>query len=85
MVALAERANQLTSDLFERIKGELRPEVDVYDPSLVSELVAPIKASARPRAEQPRRRYLGVILDGLRVKDQSTPRTAPTRREITER
>jgi AcrR family transcriptional regulator len=86
MFALAERANQLASELFERIRTELRPETDVHDVSLVFELVAAIKVSDRPRTEQLRRRYLTVILDGLRARDReplSDP--PPTWREINER
>jgi AcrR family transcriptional regulator len=86
MFALAERANQLSNDLFERVKAELRPETDVHDVSLVFELVAAIKLSDRPRTEQLRRRYLAVILDGLRATDREPlPGPPPIWREITER
>ena len=66
MFALAERANALLATFFERIRHALRPGVEVHDLSLVFELVAAIKVRDRERTQQLRRRYLAVILDGLR-------------------
>jgi AcrR family transcriptional regulator len=86
MFALGERANQLSTALFEKIKDELRPGLETHDISLVFELVAAIKLSDRARTEQLRRRYLAVILDGLRANDhEPLPGPPPSWREINER
>jgi AcrR family transcriptional regulator len=86
MFALAERANELTAAVFERVKDLLRPGVAAHDLSLVFELVAAIKLSDRGRTEQLRRRYLAVILDGLRASDRDPlPGPPPTWQEINER
>ena len=47
MFALAERANELLARFFERVKGVLRPDLDVHDLSLIFELLAAIKLSDR--------------------------------------
>jgi len=86
MFALAERANELTGRLFTRVKPELRPDVDVHDISLVFELVAAVKLSDRGRTMQLRRRYLAVILEGLRAGDRDPlPGPPPSWRELNER
>jgi AcrR family transcriptional regulator len=86
MFALAERANELLAKFFERVKGELRPDVDVHDLSLIFELVAAIKLSSRERTVQLRRRYLAVILDGLRARDRDRlPGPPPSWQELNER
>ena len=86
MFALAERANELSSKLFERVKPTLRRGVDVHDLSLVFELVAAVKVSDRERTLQLRRRYLAVILDGLKKTNSAKlPAPPPTWQEINER
>jgi AcrR family transcriptional regulator len=86
MFALAERANHLTESLFKRVKGELRTGVAVHDISLVFELVAAVKFSDQCRTKQLRRRYLAVLLDGLRADHQDRlPGPPPTWQEINER
>jgi hypothetical protein len=86
MFALAERANELLSQLFERVRRVLRPEVDVHDLSLIFEVVAAVKVSDRGRTEVLRRRYLAVILDGLRASaGDELPGPPPNWREINER
>ncbi len=86
MFALAERANQLLNELFERISGVLRPDVDVHDLSLIFELVAGLKSAHPGRTRQLRRRYLSIILDGLRVRGgEPLPGPPPTWRELNER
>jgi hypothetical protein len=48
--------------------------------------VAAIKASDRDRTKQLRRRYLAVILDGLRASDREPlPGPPPSWRELNER
>jgi AcrR family transcriptional regulator len=93
MFALAERANRLTTRLFGRIKGVLRPGIEVHDLSLVFELIAAIKLGDRTRTQQLRRRYLAVVLDGLRSDDRPSggrmgnrlPGPGPRWEEINER
>jgi AcrR family transcriptional regulator len=67
MFALAERANALLSAFFERVRHAVRDDVEVHDLSLVLELVAAISLGDAGRTRQLRRRYLAVILDGLRA------------------
>jgi AcrR family transcriptional regulator len=86
LFALAERANQLSNQLFQRTKAVLRPGVAVHDISLVFEMVAAIRLPDRARTEQLRRRYLKVILDGLRRSDgEALPGPPPTWQEINQR
>jgi AcrR family transcriptional regulator len=86
MFALAERANELLEQFFTRIKEALRPDVDVHDLSLIFELVAALKVSTRERTEQLRRRYLAVILDGLRARDrEQLPGPPPSLQELGQR
>jgi AcrR family transcriptional regulator len=67
MFALAERANALLARFFKRVRSVLRKDVKVHDLSLIFELVAAISVGDAERTRQLRRRYLAVILDGLRV------------------
>lgn len=86
MFALAERANVLSQRFFERIRGVLRPDVEVHDLSLVFEVVAAVKLSDRQRTQQLRRRYLALILDGMRAgQEDALPGPAPTWPEINQR
>jgi AcrR family transcriptional regulator len=86
MFTLAERANDLLRRFFDRVKGVLRADVEVHDLSLVFELVAAIKLGERERTMQLRRRYLAVILDGLRAKERAElPGPAPSWSELNQR
>ena len=86
MFALAERANELAQKLFERVRHVLRPDLDVHDPSVVFEMVAAIKLGDRARTERLRRRYLTIILDGMRARDGTElPGPPPSWRELSER
>jgi AcrR family transcriptional regulator len=86
MFALAERANDLLRQFFDRVKGVLRPDIEVHDMSLVFELVAAIKLGDRERTMQLRRRYLAVILDGLRANERGElPGPAPSWTELNQR
>lgn len=76
LFGLAERAGALLQEIFERVKDELRPGLEVHDLSLVFELVAGVKVGDRARTQQLRRRYLEVILDGLRA-GQGAPLPGP--------
>jgi hypothetical protein len=86
MFELAERANRAANRLFKRVKEELRPGVDAHDISLVFELVAAVKLGDHARTGQLRRRYLAVILDGLRAGDRAPlPGPPPRWRELGDR
>jgi len=86
LFALAGRANELMVALFERVKGVLRPGLDVNDVSLVFEQVAAIKLGAPKRGAQLRNRYLAIVLDGMRAGAGPTlPGTPPTWQEISTR
>jgi AcrR family transcriptional regulator len=86
MFALAERANQLSQEFFERVRGVLRPDLELHDLSLVFEVVAALKLADRERTVQLRRRYLALILDGMRAgQDTVLPGPAPTWQEINQR
>jgi AcrR family transcriptional regulator len=86
MFELAERANELSTRLFERTRGVLRDGLEVHDLSLVFELIAAIKLPDRARTLQLRRRYLAVVLDGLRAgSGDPLPGPAPSWEEINQR
>lgn len=85
MFALAERANRVSQALFKRIRHELRTGVAVHDISLIFELVAAIRVSDPQRTKQLRRRYLTVVLDGLRAGEQRLPGPPPRWTDINER
>ncbi len=86
MFTLAEQANQLAQALFAKVKDVLRPGVDVHDVSLVFEVVAAVKTSDQQRTQQLRRRYLAVILDGLRATERGAlPGPPPTWQDVSER
>jgi len=86
MFALAERANELIAALFERVKGELRADLDRHDLSLIFEQIAAIKLADRSRTEQLRQRYLGIVLDGLRARDgEDLPGPPPGWEELNRR
>jgi AcrR family transcriptional regulator len=86
LFTLAGRSNELMVVLFERVRGVLRPGFDVDDLSLIFEQLAAIKVGNPERPVELRRRYLAIILDGLRG-DPSTPLpgTPPTWAEISGR
>ncbi len=86
MFALGERANELSAQLFARVREELRPDVEGHDVSLVFELVAAVRVADRERTMLLRRRYLELILDGLRARERGPlPGPAPTWAELNER
>jgi AcrR family transcriptional regulator len=86
MFTLAERANELLGQFYDRVKGVLRPDLEVHDLSLIFELVASIKLGDRSRTMELRRRYLAMILDGMRAQAHPLlPGPAPTWRELNQR
>ncbi len=85
MFVLAERANELGQAAFERARAELRPGIEVHDLSLVFELVAAVRLGDRSRTEALRRRYLAIVLDGLRADRGPLPGPGPSWQEINER
>lgn len=88
MFALANRSSTLMDEFFGLIRDSLRPGVVPHDLSLVFELVAAIKFSSPERTTELRRRYLAVILDGLRASDgnrEDLPGPPPAWPELSER
>jgi AcrR family transcriptional regulator len=86
MFALAERASELQARLFAKVRHALRPDAEVHDVSLIFELVAGIKVSDRARTVELRRRYLALILDGLRASGRDElPGRPPNWGELGER
>jgi AcrR family transcriptional regulator len=86
MFALANRSSELMDELFGLIRDVLRPGVVQHDLSLVFELVAAIRFSSAERTTELRRRYLAVILDGLRAANrEDLPGPPPAWQELSER
>jgi AcrR family transcriptional regulator len=86
MFALGERANELMEALFARIRSTVREDLAVHDLSLVWELVAALKTPDPERTKELRRRYLAVILDGLRADGRAPlPGPPPTWQEQNDR
>lgn len=86
MFELAERANELSAELFERTRSTLRPGLEVHDLSLMFELVAGVKLGDRPRTLELRQRYLTLLLDGLRTPSAGQlPGPPPSWQELNER
>lgn len=63
----AERGQELNQLLLNRTKaaGALRADLDVNDLSFIFEQVASVRVGDPDRTRQLRRRYLGLLLDGL--------------------
>jgi AcrR family transcriptional regulator len=70
-----ERVAPLASELFERAKqsGRLRPDVTETDMATIHMMLGAVIDSTRTTQPDAWRRYLGIVLDGLR-----TRRNAPT-------
>jgi AcrR family transcriptional regulator len=70
-----ERVTPLASELFERAKqsGRLRPDVTDADMKTIVMMLGAVIDSTRTTQPDAWRRYLGIVLDGLR-----TRRNAPT-------
>ena len=86
MYALAERANDLSVKLFDRVRTALRPDIEQHDLSVLFEIIAAVKLSDRARTMEMRHRYLDLLLDGLRTPDPHKLACRPPGwREINER
>jgi AcrR family transcriptional regulator len=85
---LGMQAHDATQQLLEHTKaaGELRPEIEVGDLSLLFEQLQAIRVGDEARTTELRQRYLGLILDGLRaVSAPALPGSAPQWAEINRR
>jgi AcrR family transcriptional regulator len=86
MFDLANRSSELMEELFGLIRDVLRPDVVQHDLSLVFELVAAVKFASPERTAELRRRYLALILDGLRATErEALPGPPPAWHELSER
>jgi hypothetical protein len=86
MFALAARGGQLLSELVDRVRDALRPGVGAHDLSVITELVASVKNPDARRTRELRRRYLAIILDGLRADSGGPlPASPPSWQEISDR
>src|SRR5919107_128987 len=79
LYAAAARAGELNEALFARVRdaGVIREDVDVNDLGPLLELLASFRLGDRERTHALRRRYLEVILDGLRAPGRTTPAAPP--------
>jgi AcrR family transcriptional regulator len=86
MYALANRSSELSAEFFGLIRDVLRPDLELHDVSLSFELVAAIKFADPARTTELRRRYLALILDGMRADGRGElPGPPPSWQEISER
>jgi len=86
MSALATRSSELSEELFGLVRDVLRPDLALHDISLSFELVAAIKFADPGRTAELRRRYLSLILDGMRAEGRDAlPGPPPGWQEISER
>jgi AcrR family transcriptional regulator len=67
MNADAERANELATELFERARPGLRPGARTADITMILEMCAAVRLPDPARTAELRRRYLTMLLDGLRT------------------
>src|SRR5947199_222639 len=77
---------RLSEELFGLVRDVLRPDLALHDISLSFELVAAIKFADPGRTAELRRRYLSLILDGMRAEGRDgLPGPPPGWQEISER
>jgi AcrR family transcriptional regulator len=81
MDADAVRANELAGELFERARGGMRPGAGPQDITMLLEMCAAVRVPDPARTRQLRRRYLDLLLDGLRTGGE-LPGPAPTAAEL---
>lgn len=86
LFAQAARANELLTAVFDRARDAIRPDLEVHDLSLIFEQLAAIKTGDAQRTLELRRRYLALVLDGVRARPgKPLPGPPPTWEEITAR
>src|SRR4051794_41649665 len=81
MNADAIRAGELAVALFERARGSMRPGADPQDITMLLEMCAAVRVPDAERTKELRRRYLGLLLDGLRSGGE-LPGPPPTAAEL---
>ena len=81
MNADAARADELANTLFERARPEMRAEAVPADLTMLLEMCAAVRVPDQARTAELRRRYLAVLLDGLRA-GGPLPEPAPTAAEV---
>jgi AcrR family transcriptional regulator len=82
------RAQELNEKLFGRTRdaGAIRPDIEVDDIALLFEQLAAVRMGDEERTRQLRRRYLELLLDGLRDRSGSRlPGPPPSWEEIRRR
>jgi AcrR family transcriptional regulator len=85
---MADHAQRLNRRLFARTKeaGAIRADADVNDVGSILEQIAALRLGDAERTTAIRRRYLTIMLDGLRTPEPSTlPAPPPTWDEVTAR
>lgn len=83
-----DKAQELNARLFGRTRaaGAVRPDVEVVDIALIFEQLAAVRIGDEARTRQLRRRYLALLLDGLRAPSGSElPGPPPSWEEIDRR
>jgi AcrR family transcriptional regulator len=87
MFELAGRTDiEMSERLFPKVKPALRPGTEVQDVSVALEFLGTVSVRDPERTKQLRRRYLAIVLDGLRVEHTDPlPGPPPSRDEINER
>lgn len=86
LFTMANRSSELMMRLFDRVKEVLRPGIDMNDLSLIFEQLAAVKLGDHQRTAELRRRYLTIVLDGLRHDaGRQLPGEAPSWSEISDR
>jgi AcrR family transcriptional regulator len=81
MNADAVRAGELAVALFERARPRMRAEAVPADVTMLLEMCAAVRVPDPGRTTSLRRRYLAMLLDGLRV-GTALPGPAPTTAEV---
>jgi AcrR family transcriptional regulator len=77
----SRRANELATALFERARPQMRPGAVPADITMLLEMCAAVRVPDADRTRELRRRYLALLLDGLRSGPE-LPGPAPTVAEL---
>ena len=81
MGADATRAGELAEAIFERARPALRPGATANDITMLLEMCSAIRVPERRHTQALRRRYLAVLLDGMRAPG-NLPGPGPARADI---